>query len=242
MSKIDPLTFPDLITISNASVGFLAITYIIDNRLWLASILIILCVFLDGLDGYLARYLDVEHELGAYLDFFSDIISFCFAPALILYQTFYDEGLGRGWESPQNALATFIPLMIVFLGTLRLARFVNETSDEARFYGLPTPALALVIIHLSYLFGWGDIWAYSPYITLAVIGIIASLLYTDIRYPKPRGRPYIIIGGLLLALSVVGFLSDLISHAYCRYILSITISFILGYIFISPIIVKIYGK
>ncbi len=90
------LTIPDMVTVMNASLGFLSITYIIDGRFWLASILIVLCVALDGIDGALARLMQVDHTLGAYLDFFADMISFCFAPALLLYTIFYDETLGRG--------------------------------------------------------------------------------------------------------------------------------------------------
>lgn len=241
MNKQESLTLPDLITVSNASLGFLAITYIIDERLWLASVLIIICVALDGLDGFLARYLEVKHELGAYLDFFSDIVSFCFAPALLLYHTFYDVGLGRGWESPQNFLATLIPFIIVFLGTLRLARFADKRSGEKRFHGLPTPALALIVIHLSYLFGWGGLGLYLPYSILLFIGLIGTLVYTKIKYPKPRNKAFLLGGGLILVLSFLGFLSDLISYRYSVSLLSITTIFLLGYVFISPIIVKIYG-
>ncbi len=242
MNKTDSLTIPDMITVSNAALGFLAITYIIDDRLWLASMLIIICVVLDGLDGFLARLLGVEHDLGAYLDFFSDIISFCFAPALLLYHTYYDETLGRGWESPQNFLATLIPFMIVFLGTLRLARFVDKRSEESVFYGLPTPALALVVIHLTYLFGWGGLDWYHPFPVLFFIGFLGTLLFTKIEYPKPRNKYYIIGGILFLTVALFGLLSEPISHDYCKTILSITTSLLLGYVFISPIIVKFHGK
>lgn len=242
MNEKTPLTSPDFLTVLNASIGFLSITYIIDGRLWLASILIILCVALDGIDGALARFLGVEHELGAYLDFFSDIISFCFAPALILYYTYYDEVLGRGWEHPQNALATLVPFMIVFLGTMRLARFVDKNSRALTYNGLPTPCLALIILHLSYLLGWGPLDIFLPYYTLVIIGILSLLLYTSISYPKFRTKKDQLIGSFFLILTFIGFLFSDLSHRIGLILLIFTTLFLLGYIFISPFISKIYGR
>jgi len=242
MNKKTSLTVPDFLTVLNASIGFLSITYIIDERLWLASVLIIICVALDGIDGALARYLGVEHELGAYLDFFSDIISFCFAPALLLYYTYYDEVLGRGWEHPQNALATLVPFIIVFLGTMRLARFADKNSEKIFYTGLPTPALALIILHLSYLLGWGPKGINEPYYTLGIIGVLSLLLYTSIEYPKFRTRKTQLAGATFLILTFTGFLSSVLSHRFGFIILAFTTFVLLGYVFISPFILKIYER
>ncbi|MEF8834762.1 MAG: CDP-alcohol phosphatidyltransferase family protein [Candidatus Thermoplasmatota archaeon] len=242
MNKETSLTFPDFLTVVNASIGFLSITYILDGMLWLASLLISSCVALDGIDGALARYLGVEHELGAYLDFFSDIISFCFAPALLLYYTYYDQALGRGWESPQNALATIVPFFIVFLGTMRLARFADKHSEDLNYNGLPTPSLALMILHLSYLLGWNPTGPDLPYFTLSIIGLLSILLYTSIEYPKFRVKKTQIFGSIFLILTFTGFLLADLSHQFGITILIFTTSLLLGYVFISPFILKIYGR
>jgi len=242
MNKNTSLTAPDFLTVLNASLGFLSITYIIDGRLWLASILIIICVALDGIDGALARCLGVEHDLGAYLDFFSDIISFCFAPALLLYYTYYEEALGRGWEHPQNALATIVPFVIVFLGTMRLARFADKNSEKIFYTGLPTPGLALVILHLTFLLGWGPTGHDLPYYTLGIIGGLSLLLYTSVEYPKFRTRKTQILGSIFLIITFIGFLSADFSHQFGIVILIVTTLLLLGYVFISPFVLKIYGK
>ncbi|MFW5953331.1 MAG: CDP-alcohol phosphatidyltransferase family protein [Candidatus Natronoplasma sp.] len=242
MDKKTSLTAPDFLTVLNASLGFLSITYIIDGRLWLASMLIILCVALDGIDGALARCMGVEHELGAYLDFFSDIISFCFAPALLLYYTYYEEALGRGWEHPQNALATFLPFIIVFLGTMRLARFADKNSEALTYRGLPTPCLALLILHLSFLLGWGPTGFYLPYYTLGIVGLLCLLLYSSIEYPKFRTKKSQLAGLVFLILTFTGFLSVDFSLSFGFMLLFFTTLLLLGYVFISPFILKIYGK
>ncbi len=239
MNKEDvKLTSPDLITVLNASLGFFSITYIIDGRLWLASVLIIVCVSLDGLDGALARYLNVEHELGGYLDFFADIISFCFAPALLLYNTYYDVTLGRGWESPQNALATLVPFFIVFLGTLRLVRFADKRSKENMYWGLPAPVLALLVTHLSYLLGWSETGLFLPYPTLLLFGGLCIMLYVPIEYPKIR-KKIILIGGIVFLIIVFfGLLLAEFSKDLGTMVLIFTTCVLLGYVFISPVIVK----
>ncbi len=241
MDKKTSLTAPDFLTVLNASLGFLSITYIIDEKLWLASVLIITCVALDGIDGALARYMGVEHELGAYLDFFSDIISFCFAPALLLYYTYFDQTL-RGWESPQNALATLVPFIIVFLGTLRLARFADKNSEALTYNGLPTPCLALLILHLSFLLGWGPTGLYLPHYSLGIVGVLSLLLYSPIEYPKFRTRRTQLAGSVFLILTFTGFLSSVLSHRFGIMLLIFTTVLLLGYVFISPFILKTYGK
>ncbi len=236
------LTIPDYVTLSNALLGFLSITYIIDGRLWLASIIIIVCVILDGIDGALARYLETEHEIGAYMDFFSDIVSFCFAPALLLYTTFYEPSLGRSWQSVQNALATIVPFILVFTGTLRLSRFADQNPTRKRYSGIPTPSLALIVVHLSYLLGWGESTYFIPYWTLSIVAVLTPLLYCRIDYPKLRKRKIKIGGGLFMFLVFLAFLGIPYYNNPANQILIFTTSIILGYVFISPLILKIHGR
>ncbi len=230
------LTIPDMITIANALIGFLAITYVVDGRFLFASVLILVCLGLDGLDGYLARHMDVEHELGAYLDFFSDMVSFCFAPSILLYSTFYDVSLGRAWHSSQNALATFVPFMIVFLGTMRLARFADKNFTNMRYTGLPTPSLAILIINLSYLLGWGSTGWHHPYATLFVILGLGFLLYSSVRYPKIRGSCANIGAAVFLIFNLLGFFLIYLGRDQGKILLLFMFTALLGYVFLGPVI------
>ncbi|MFP3872135.1 MAG: CDP-alcohol phosphatidyltransferase family protein [Candidatus Natronoplasma sp.] len=236
------LTFPDLITVTNALLGFLSITYVVDGRFLSASLLLVLCVGLDGLDGFLARYLGVEHELGAYLDFFSDLISFCFAPSLLLYSTYYDMDLGRAWQSSQNALATLVPFLIVFFGTMRLSRFVDKTYDNSHYKGLPTPCLALLVINSSYLFGWGATGWYHPHITLFILLGFGFLLYAPIPYPKVRGDLVKVGASIFLLINFLGYLSLFLGYSEGKVFLLSALLVILAYIFFGPFMVSDHGK
>ncbi|MFO8109327.1 MAG: CDP-diacylglycerol--serine O-phosphatidyltransferase [Thermoplasmata archaeon] len=192
------LTLADIFTLFNALLGFLAITYIVDNRLFEASLLIIVCMAMDGLDGMIARYMDTSHKMGAYLDLFADAISFCFAPALLVYTVYYDEALGRAWESPLNAAATAVPMVLVFFGVLRLSRFADKESAEENYNGLPVPILALTIVLLISVFDRGAL------LVMGIVLLISALLYSNIKYPKLWGFGGVLAGGALIFFSFFG--------------------------------------
>lgn len=206
IDKKRTLNIADFITLLNGILGFLAITYIIDGLYRISSILIVFSILIDGADGFIARKLNIEHELGCYLDLFSDTISFCFAPSLLLYSSYYNVTLGRAWESPINAFATFVPMVIVFFGVLRLSRFVDEDGHNSNYIGVPTPALALFIVLITYILGWGKLLAYFPILVLAIVLIVSLLLYSNIKYPKIRSAGLILIGLFILSTSIFSFL------------------------------------
>ena len=78
---------PNLITLCNLTLGLLAIFHgLINSNLVLCSFLIISGVFLDFLDGKIARYLKVESDFGKQLDSFADMVTFGIAPSVIIYK------------------------------------------------------------------------------------------------------------------------------------------------------------
>ncbi len=236
-----PLSLADYITLFNALLGFLAITYVIDGRFWIASIIIVTTVGLDGLDGMVARYLNIEHKQGAYFDLFSDTISFCFAPAIMLYSSFYDSSLGRAWESPINFLSTAVPMSVVFFGILRLARFTEKPVENKNYSGLPTPVIALLIIYSTFLFGKGELVAYYPIPTLIFILVISILMYTTIEYPKIKNRFLIISAGSLVIISFLGIIFFHEITSISRIFFGISFIGCLIYTITGPFIAK-YGR
>jgi len=237
---LSSLTVPDYITISNGLLGFLAITYIIDKKFYLASIILIICIGLDGLDGYLARKLSLVHELGSYLDMVSDTLSFCFAPAMLVYSSYYDISLGRAWQSPINALSTLVPMMIVFFGVLRLSRFVDIQKEDKIYTGLPTPLFTLFIACITYFFGWGEVYDISFYIPLLVIFLISLFLYSNILYPKLTGPLRKIIGSIFLVIALMGFIFTISNLQIGNIFIWITLFVCILYIILGPILVDKY--
>ena len=200
----------DLLTLANGFLGTLAITYVLDGEHVLASLLILLAVVMDGLDGIVARNYGSPHEFGRFLDSISDAVSFCLAPGLIIYNNFYDKALGNAWGSFPNALATIGTMFFVVFGLLRLARFAGKDFRMKSFLGLPTPAAAMLAIVICLLWGNGDLNPFSinyeSYFVIGIIVVLAFLMVTDIRYPKIRGK-LAAVAGLSMLLGIAPLLA-----------------------------------
>lgn len=205
---IRKISLADLFTLGNGLLGFLAITYVIDGLFIYAGTLMVLAIALDGLDGAVARYFGSKHSIGHVLDSISDTVSFCFAPAVLLYKMFYDISGGSALSVPptpsslENALVIVASFLVLAFGILRLARFSKEGYKEDNFSGIPTPATTFFVVILCFLFGTPSRNSFElstePFLVLPLVIIVAFLMLMDIGYPKIRGKLDIIGAGFLL--------------------------------------------
>ena len=56
------------------------------GRFEIASIVILVAIVFDGLDGRVARLTNTESDFGAHYDSLSDMVSFGVAPAVVLFE------------------------------------------------------------------------------------------------------------------------------------------------------------
>lgn len=161
----------NLLTASNLICGVLAIILIFAGRIDWAPFLIYLAAIFDFLDGFLARKLKANSELGKQLDSLADLVTFGVAPGLLtmvmLVFTIYIDGPYYGdsfashthfqlqnwlnalfYSVPNNMDASikylpFIALLIPFFSMFRLAKFNLDKRQLDSFIGLPTPLNAL---------------------------------------------------------------------------------------------------
>lgn len=129
---------PNLMTTGNLFCGFFAIVQAIKLQFNFAAYAIVAASVFDLLDGRLARLTRSTSKFGAEYDSLSDLVSFCVAPAILLYMwTLHPYGR-LGW------LAAFL---FVACGALRLARFNVQANviEKAYFQGLPTPMAAGIV-------------------------------------------------------------------------------------------------
>src|SRR5512136_1524242 len=89
MATWNRISWGDLFTLANGILGFIAITFILDQKFISAIGLLLVSMMMDGLDGYIARKFGSKHSMGQVLDSISDSISFAFAPALLVYAEFH---------------------------------------------------------------------------------------------------------------------------------------------------------
>ena len=157
---------PNLLTTGALFAGFYSIVAAIDQNFLGAVWAIYIAMFLDGLDGRVARMTSTESDFGKEYDSLADMVSFGLAPAIVTYQwgvvrlSEYGPLWGRlGW------LAAFL---YAVSAALRLARFNTSGSSDARFFrGLPSPPAAAGIAAMV----WGSIEYEIGGLTALVAGV-----------------------------------------------------------------------
>jgi CDP-diacylglycerol--serine O-phosphatidyltransferase len=233
----------DLLTASNGVLGVLAITYILDGRHVIATLLLFLAVLVDGLDGFVARRYGSPHDFGRFLDSISDAVSFCLAPALIIYNNFYDKALGSAWVSLPNAVAVIVCLFYASFGILRLARFAGKDYSRNQFLGLPTPAASIVVLALCMLWGNTDLnpLAAEEQASIVLLATIALslLMVSNVPYPKIKGSLAAVSGAVILLASVpLIWLLCLEDHVDipCRGIELAALVLMFAYVLIGPML------
>ena len=197
----------DLATLGNAACGMLAITYFLDgtrSAILVGMLLLVVGAFLDSIDGMLVRRYGSSHRFGPLLDSLADVVSFCLAPAVLIYTLWYDLSRGPAlslsgvWDAP-NLLALTGALLVGLLGVLRLARFTHEREEQLRYFsGMPTPAMMVLTLLVCLRFSWltGDTAAWPP----ALLGLVAFAMVTTLPFLKARGQLLLPIFGAVLLL------------------------------------------
>jgi CDP-diacylglycerol--serine O-phosphatidyltransferase len=201
-------SLPSIFTVGNLFLGIVSIILVFNDNPELAAVMVIIAMLLDGVDGSVARALNVQSEFGKELDSLSDVISFGVAPAFIIYVVaFQDLNPAAGW---------IVTALFPICGALRLARFNVISGIPGYFIGLPIPAAGGVLCTMA-LFHDNISW-----VILFISTILLSLLMvSNIKYPNfkkvgiPRAAvwviPIIVIIAVVIALnSSPGVLSKLI--------------------------------
>ena len=152
---------PNLLTAGNLVGGIFAIIFALTGKITWAPYCIFISAIFDFLDGFVARLLKVQSEIGKQLDSLADMVTFGVAPGIIVYKLlggrgayehidlirnkiFYDLELSVG-EKYQfiGELLPYIGFIIPVFALFRLAKFNLDTRQSDAFIGLPTPAMTL---------------------------------------------------------------------------------------------------
>ncbi|MEE2954354.1 MAG: CDP-diacylglycerol--serine O-phosphatidyltransferase [Bacteroidota bacterium] len=152
---------PNILTLSNMLCGVLAILASFEGNLTFASLFVFSALCFDFFDGFIARLLNLESELGKQLDSLSDMVSFGVAPSIILFQLLYFENSGEYFQSELNDIKDIFPAVIALLlpifSAIRLAKFNIDEKQKTTFIGLPAPAAAAFIISIPLILNYQNI-------------------------------------------------------------------------------------
>ena len=198
---------PNALTLTNLMLGTLAIFLM--NRVDIDIILYLFagCLLADILDGALARRLGVAGELGIQLDSLADVVSFGVLPAFVIYIIPGDvlDMIHHDW------IRMIIPALIAVSAGLRLARFNVDTRPREYFWGLATPAGAIMVMSIFWaVFNAKDTNRFNPYLDLIVYGvpIFLAVMYQvplklpGLKSPKPALITLALVG-LFIAVGIV---------------------------------------
>jgi len=192
MNIRDYTSIADIVSIANASSGFLSIVMITTGNFILAAQLMLIAVIFDAMDGWVARKLNRKDEIGfgKNVDSLADIISFGVAPGMFLYILSISSGI--------SYLSIIVALLIVVCGILRLSRFnvITDSSDD-KFMGLPIPSTALILgsFYLSGFFNAG--------LALIIMVVVSLFMISTVKYPKFRGIKTLIVGSILIITTLL---------------------------------------
>jgi len=180
---------PNLFTTAGLFAGFYAIILAISGRFTAAAIAVIIAMFLDGIDGRVARMTNTQSEFGAQYDSLADLLSFGLAPALIMYEWSLASMVDLGWQWARFGwLAAFF---YTAMAAMRLARFNVQTGvvDKRYFLGLASPSAATLMVSFVWVFddmgikGTGNMmWLPSFVLTIvAAVLMVLPVLYTSFK-------------------------------------------------------------
>jgi CDP-diacylglycerol--serine O-phosphatidyltransferase len=172
---------PFLFTCVNALAGFLAIICALENRPILGGYCIIIAVIMDACDGTIARALNCCSDIGFELDSLSDVVSFCVAPAVLLYKI-----LGNSL----GVIGLLVLMLYLLCGLFRLARFNCIGGHYLFFKGLPTTMaaffLATLIINHDWLIQHSLRIVVQPKIVLVSILFIALCMISTLPFSSTK--------------------------------------------------------
>jgi CDP-diacylglycerol---serine O-phosphatidyltransferase len=168
-------TIPNIITVTNAFGGCLAIISILSGQVLWLPLIISYCFLADFSDGLLARALKQSSEIGKELDSLADVISFGVVPGTIFYylinKTLGIESLN--WNDINSWTGT-LGFVVTMFSVFRLAKFNTDKRQSEHFIGLSTPANTIFVIGILLTIEY-NFWGLGDYL-LNLSFLIPTLL------------------------------------------------------------------
>lgn len=209
---------PNLVTLGNLSCGVLAILSISESRYDESVYLVILAAVLDFFDGFLARLLKVQGEMGKQLDSLADLVTFGVAPSYMLYSQ------ANLLESPWR----YAFILLAVFSAYRLAKFNIDTRQTTSFIGVPTPITGLTCMSWGLIDGpVKELFFENQWMFIGICAAVSYMLVSEFPMPslkikKGQANPI----GQFVVLGLIGFASLLffgwlcLPIFYAAYVLS----------------------
>lgn len=146
-------------TLANLFFGSIGVINLITGNYKITALCIILSLVLDFFDGFIARALKSNSNLGAQLDSLADMVSFGLLPGVTIYKALEPFGTQfLGIDLPFEI--KYFGLLIALFSCLRLAIFNLDEEQTYYFKGLNTPSNTILIFGLYFAFRETGVFAF----------------------------------------------------------------------------------
>jgi len=243
---------PNMLTLFNLFLGCMGVVYLFNDHMVIMSgerdmfidmgqiHLACYCVFLAGIidffDGFIARLLKVQSELGKQLDSLADMVTFGLLPGLIMY-----ELMARAYYA--NYEAFDYPILfyasgfaLTIFAAVRLGKFNIDKRQENEFRGLPSPSMAFFVVALPLIIIRDEMGLTTlltnSWILLLIIALLSYLMVSDIRMLSLKLKSMKVdenqwLFGLILLSIIIAFAGIFLFQVYFAIIPIIILLYII---------------
>ena len=219
-----------LFTISGVLLSFLALVASIERNLELVFFFLALALFIDGVDGSLARMVNVKKHTptisGENLDNIIDYLNYVFVPVFVIY---WLDFVPAGTE----IISAFIILVV------SCYTFANSNIKTSDFYFSGFPALWTIVILYFYILDT------DPFVNFLTICFLAIFTFIPIKYLHPfRVRRFRQLSLSVLAIWMITTVLILYFRELNENLIKIAFTFwiISNIYFILLTIIRTYSK
>ena len=136
-------------TLGNLFAGVIGVVHILKADYTVVALCMMISLILDFFDGFIARALKSNSNLGVQLDSLADMVSFGVIPGLAMFQMLKPFG-SQLMEISLPFELSYLGIFITLFSCLRLAIFNIDEEQKFYFKGLNTPTNTVLIFGLLY--------------------------------------------------------------------------------------------
>ncbi|CAM1364593.1 Phosphatidylserine synthase [Tenacibaculum soleae] len=210
---------PNLLTLGNLLCGTIATIFAIKGDFVGTAILVIIGIVFDFFDGFAARMLNVQGELGKQLDSLADMVTSGVVPGIVMLQLLISalnvdaaSYFGIDMYGATGSNLPYIGLLLTLGACYRLANFNIDTRQSDSFIGIPTPAMTLFVISLPLIIEFSKQSFFidlinNQYFLIAITFILTFLMNAEVPLFALKFKTFGVkenaLKYIFLALSVV---------------------------------------
>ena len=227
---------PNLFTLGNLFCGTLATMAAVNNYYEAAGLLVVVGIGFDFLDGFVARLLKVQSELGKQLDSLADMVTSGVVPGIVMFK-FFEDGIQNGDIDFTDTmmLLAFTSFLLTLGAGYRLAKFNIDTRQSDSFIGLPTPAMSLFVVSLPIIYLHTEVvfvkdLVFNSYFLIGVSVVLTYLMNAELPLLSLKFKNYGFKENLFKYLLIISSIVLIVTLKYVAVPLIIVIYILLSII------------